>query len=71
MKNQICLEAKIIAVADTFDAMANDRPYRKARGAQAAIQVLKEGRGSVFDSYVVDALMACYEQDPTFAGIYD
>lgn len=70
-ENQICLEAKVIAVADTFDAMANDRPYRKALGAQAAIKVLKEGRSTVYDPYVVDAFMACYEQDPTFAGIYD
>lgn len=69
-EHQICLEAKIIAVADTFDAMANDRPYRKARGAEAAIKVLKAGRGKEYDAYVVDAFMACYEQDPTFAGIY-
>lgn len=71
IENQICLEAKIIAVADTFDAMANDRPYRKARGAQAAIEVLKQGRGKEYDPYVVDAFMACFELDPTFAGIYE
>ena len=69
-EHEICLEAKIIAVADTFDAMSNDRPYRVAPGKKKAIEVLMQGRGIVYDHYVVDAFMRCYERDPTFAGCY-
>lgn len=59
--NTICLEARIVAVADTFDAMASDRPYRHAPGKEAAIQTLKDGRGKQYDVYVVDAFMAALE----------
>lgn len=61
--HSICLEARIIAVADTFDAMASDRPYRHAPGKTAAIDVLKRGRGSQFDSDVVDAFLMSIDKD--------
>lgn len=54
---QISLEARIVAVADVFDAMASDRPYRHALGIDAAIRTIMEGRGVLFDPYVVDAFM--------------
>ena len=62
--DDICLEARIIAVADTFDAMSADRPYRKAPGKMAAIDALKSGRGVLYDPYVVDAFMVCMNRDP-------
>ncbi|AWB68511.1 phosphohydrolase [Saccharobesus litoralis] len=68
---QICIEAKIIAVADTFDAMASDRPYRYAQGADKAIAELKLNRGIKYDHYVVDAFMSCYNDDATFGGLYN
>ena len=52
---QILLESRIIAVADLYEAMANDRPYRTAPGADRALQVLHEGRGTLFDADVIDA----------------
>lgn len=57
----ICLEARIIAVADTFDAMASERPYRHAPGKAAAIETIQKGRGTAFDPYVVDAFLRCVE----------
>jgi len=57
----ICLEARIVAAADTFDAMSSDRPYRRAPGRDAAIEILKGGRGKQYDAYVVDALLAALE----------
>jgi|GEM_PF-2796897 len=54
----ICLEARIIAVADTYDAMASDRPYRHAPGKEAAVGVLAGGRGSQFDTDFVDAFLS-------------
>ena len=61
--NAICLEARIVAVADTFDAMASDRPYRHAPGKDAATEVLKKGRGVEFDAYVVDAFLKTIDED--------
>ncbi|MCR9257865.1 MAG: GAF domain-containing protein [Alphaproteobacteria bacterium] len=57
----ICLEARIIAVADTFDAMVSDRPYRHAPGWDAALGVLMAERGVKFDPYVVDAFLNTLE----------
>lgn len=68
--NEILLEARIIAVADTFDAMASDRPYRKAVGAAKAIDVLVQGRNKLYAPYVVDAFLTCYEEDDTLGGLY-
>lgn len=42
--NSICLEARIIAVADTYDAMSGDRPYRHAPGKDKAISTLMDRR---------------------------
>lgn len=53
--DQILVESRIIAVADTYEAMANDRPYRTAPGADHATSVLSAGRGRLFDPEVIDA----------------
>jgi len=53
--DEILLEARIIAVADLYEAMANDRPYRKAPGHERALEVLLRGAGVQFDSDVVAA----------------
>ncbi len=41
-----------IIAADTFDAMANDRPYRKAVGAKKAINTEEQGRNKPYDPRV-------------------
>lgn len=51
----ILLEARIIAVADTYEAMAHDRPYRKAPGHDKALTVLRSGTGLQFDAEVMAA----------------
>lgn len=45
--------ARIMAVADAFDAMTSDRPYRKAMPLEKAIQILEENAGSQFDPEVI------------------
>jgi HD-GYP domain-containing protein (c-di-GMP phosphodiesterase class II) len=52
---EILLESRIIAVADLYEAMANDRPYRTAPGGDRALRVLHEGRGTLFDPDVIDS----------------
>lgn len=54
LKNgEIPIGARIIAVADAYDAMTTDRPYRKALGKKEAIRRLKEASGTQFDPRVV------------------
>ena len=57
---QIILEARILAVADTVEAMASHRPYRPAIGLEAALQVIQAGRTTLFDASVVDACLALF-----------
>lgn len=57
----IPLIAKIIAVADTFDAMTTDRPYRSALSEKEAVEELKRFTGTQFDTDVVNALIKSYE----------
>ncbi len=52
---EICIEAKIIAVADTFDAMTSDRPYRKGDSFETALKEINKLSGTWFDVEVVEA----------------
>ena len=53
----IPLEARILAVADAYEAMTHDRVYRPALGASAARRELEQGAGSQFDEEVVQAFL--------------
>ncbi|MHB1134634.1 MAG: HD-GYP domain-containing protein [Chloroflexota bacterium] len=59
----IPLGARIIGVADAYEAMTADRPYRKALGPQTAIAELTRWRGVQFDPQVVDAFLAVVEEE--------
>lgn len=61
---QIELGARIFAVADTFDAMTSDRPYRRATSFDAARDEIVRGSGTQFDPRVVEAFLAVFEQLP-------
>lgn len=54
---QIPLQAKIVSVADTFDAMTIDRPYQKGMILPKALERIKELVGTRYDPKVVDALV--------------
>jgi HD-GYP domain-containing protein (c-di-GMP phosphodiesterase class II) len=56
-REAIPIEARIVAVADTFDVLTSDRPYRKARGVHEARRVLREEAGRHLDPVVVAALL--------------
>ncbi len=52
---QIPLIARIVAVADAFDAMSSDRPYRKGMADDRLDEVLRKGSGTQWDPRVIDA----------------
>lgn len=52
---QIPLMARIVAVADAYDAMVSARPYRQAYSHEQAMQELMRGAGKQFDARVVEA----------------
>ncbi len=53
----ICLEARIVGVADVIEAMASHRPYRPALSLEIALQTIDDGSGKVFDPAVVKACL--------------
>ncbi len=55
--DEISLKARILAVVDTFDAMLMDRPYRKAFPLHKALDELRQGAGTQFDPFVVNAFL--------------
>ena len=57
---EIPLGARIIAVADTFDAILCDRPYRKGRSPQEALRVLEQESGKQFDPAVIRVFLELY-----------
>ena len=59
---QIPLMARIVAVADSFDAMSSDRPYRKGMPDDRLDAIMREGAGSQWDARVVDAFF-CARDD--------
>jgi HD-GYP domain-containing protein (c-di-GMP phosphodiesterase class II) len=54
---QIPLGARILAVADSFDAMTSDRPYREAMSVDEALEEIKRCTGSQFDPEVAVAFL--------------
>ena len=60
--DQIPMLARIIAVADTFDAMTTDRLYQKAMEPQFVVSKLHEWKGSRYDPMVVDAMTRVYSR---------
>ena len=59
--NDIPLFGRIVAVADVFDALTSERPYKKAWSLEDAVHFLEEGRGKHFDPLCVEAFLATWD----------
>src|SRR5439155_23604943 len=55
---EIPIGGRIVALADVFDALTSDRPYRKAMEREAALEMVRAGAGTQFDPGVVEAFAA-------------
>ena len=62
--DEIPLESRIILVADAFEAMTADRPYRPGRAPAEALDELAANAGTQFDPSCVAALCSVFEHDP-------
>ena len=63
-RDEIPLLARVIAVADAYNAMTTIRPYRNAMPPEVAIEQLVNGRGSQFQAELVDAFVQVLEREP-------
>ncbi|WP_335869499.1 HD-GYP domain-containing protein [Bacillus sp. 2205SS5-2] len=66
--DEILLEARIVAVSDTFDAMTEDRAYRKAFTPQVAMAELKSLSGSHYDTEVVNVFEGILIEEGVLSG---
>jgi putative nucleotidyltransferase with HDIG domain len=64
----IPLAARIVLVADAFDALTSDRPYRRGRSIPAAFEELREHTGTQFCPGVIEALEALLREEPAVLG---
>jgi len=62
--DEICLEARIVAVADVVEAVASHRPYRPSLGLDAALEEITIHRGEWYDPDVVDACLKLFKETP-------
>ena len=61
--DEICLEARIVAVADTVEAISSHRPYRAALGIEVALDEIKTQRGTCYDPKIVDTCLKLFAEN--------
>jgi hypothetical protein len=66
---RICLEARILSVADAYEAMVADRPYRRAMCREQAREELIQGAGTQFDPEVVSAFLSALDDEEISAPL--
>ncbi len=63
---EIPLTARIVAVADAYEAMTSDRPYRRAKSPEEALKEIQDFAGTQFDPRVVEAFIRVWEKNPVW-----
>ncbi|HOD62784.1 MAG TPA: PAS domain S-box protein [Smithellaceae bacterium] len=61
-RDDILIEARILAVADTVEAMATHRPYRASLGIEKALEEIENQRGILYDEAVADACLVLFRE---------
>jgi HD-GYP domain-containing protein (c-di-GMP phosphodiesterase class II) len=69
--DEICAEARILAVADTIEAMSTHRPYRPALGLNVAMEEIRLEAGSKLDLMVVDAAFSLLNEGNILKSIIE
>ncbi|MFA6692517.1 MAG: HD domain-containing phosphohydrolase, partial [Acholeplasmataceae bacterium] len=60
---EIPIRARIITIADSFDAMISDRPYRKALSKQEALNEIKKCAGTQFDPKIAELFIELFQEE--------
>jgi putative two-component system response regulator len=60
--NDIPLQGRIMALADVYDALVSERPYKKAFSRREAVEIIREGKGTQFDPDLTDVFVDLMEQ---------
>ena len=60
--NEIPIEARVMAIADVFDALCSERPYKKYKTPEEAAVIIEESMGSHFDPHLYSIFKACFPQ---------
>ena len=68
--DQIPISARLMAIADVYDALISKRVYKPAFSHETAMQIIRDGRGSHFDPDVLDAFLALEQECKTIAASY-
>lgn len=69
--NDIILEAQILSIADVFDALTSERPYRHAMTVEEALEIIENGKGTQFECKLADTFIKMIKDDKEmnkFAG---
>jgi putative two-component system response regulator len=69
-KNDIPVSARLMAIADVFDALAADRVYKKAIALDEVKQIIIEGKAKHFDPIMVEAFIECFDEFSTISKQY-
>jgi HD-GYP domain-containing protein (c-di-GMP phosphodiesterase class II) len=67
-KDEVSLIGRIVAVADVFDALVTDRPYRPAMDLEEVITYLRNDSGTGLDAECVEALVGLCERGEIYTG---
>lgn len=67
----IPLEGRIAAIADVFDAITTDRVYRQALDPEGALALMRDGRGTQFDPYMLDLFLEALDETAAIAAETD
>jgi putative two-component system response regulator len=68
--DDIPVSARLMAVADVYDALISRRVYKEGMPHEKAEQIMKDGRGSHFDPDILDAFVACAQEFRAIAAQY-
>ena len=63
-ENDIPLGSRLIMIADTYDAICSNRPYRKALSSEEALEIIQKGAGTQFDPNLLPIFESTYKDFP-------
>jgi HD-GYP domain-containing protein (c-di-GMP phosphodiesterase class II) len=64
-EKEIPIEARIVAIADVYDALRKKRTYKEPFTHEKAVEIIKNGRGEDFDPELVDIFLKCHQEIKT------